>query len=285
MTSSSTQPSWVVLKFGGGLITEKQNLLTARKPVIDALASAVSDIQAAGRSPIVVHGAGSYGHIKAKRWRLHEGRIDGWISESTNDDGITSQDEACLSVHRDMLNLNAQVVESLTRAGLSTSVHPPRDWAIGTGPEFIGDFIEFLDAENDIIPVFFGDVVHCQNNDFGILSGDDLVLRLAKELRGVSAVVFCIGGVQGLLTAPPDETGSELVALWSTDMQLHGHHDSATDVTGGIALKAARAGSISEVVDDVWFVDGKYPSRVVEAAVGGEPLGTRIVAATTQPLD
>ncbi len=274
-----------MIKFGGGLITEKQNLLTVRKQVIDSLAGAVSEIQVAGKSPIVVHGAGSFGHIKAKRWRLHEGRIEGWTPESSNDEYIMSQDEACLSVHRDMLNLNGQVVESLTRAGLSTSVHPPRDWANGTGPEFKGEFIDFLDPDSDTIPVFFGDVVHCPNDDFGILSGDDVVFRLANELGGVSAVVFCIGGAQGLLTAPPNVTGSELVTIWSTDMNLHGHHDSAIDVTGGIALKAARAGSISQVVDDVWFVNGEHPNRVVEAALGGEPMGTRIVPASGQPLD
>ena len=41
-------------------------------------------------------------------------------------------------------------------------------------------------------------------------------------------------------------------------MDLHAHHDSTIDVTGGIALKAARAGAISEVVEDVWFVNGEH---------------------------
>ncbi len=188
MTNSPNPPDWVVLKFGGGLITVKEKLLTARQQVIDALAGAIAVIQAAGRSPIVVHGAGSFGHIKAKRWRLHEGRIHGWAPESTDGDSVTSQDEACVSVHRDMLTLNARVVESLARVGLVTSVHPPRDWANGTGPEFTGEFQEFLHGVIDTIPVFFGDVVHCLDNDFGILSGDDIVLRLAMELEGVSAV-------------------------------------------------------------------------------------------------
>jgi len=144
MTNSPTPPDWVVLKFGGGLITVKEKLLTARQQVIDALAGAIAVIQAAGRSPIIVHGAGSFGHIKAKRWRLHEGRIHGWAPESIDDDGIISQDEACVSVHRDMLILNARVVESLTRVGLVTSVHPPRDRANGTGPGFTGEFQDFL---------------------------------------------------------------------------------------------------------------------------------------------
>ena len=285
MPNSTTPPDWVVLKFGGGLITVKDKLMTARQQVIDALAGAIAIIQEAGRSPIVVHGAGSFGHIKAKRWRLHEGRIHGWAPESTDGDGITSQDEACISVHRDMLTLNARVVESLARVGLVTSVHPPRDWANGTGPGFTGEFQDFLHGEIDTIPVFFGDVVHCLDNDFGILSGDDIVLRLAMELEGVSTVVFCLGGAQGLLSSPPDDPDSELVPLWSPDMPLHGHHDKAIDVTGGIALKAARAGTIAEVVEDVWFVSGEHPNRVVEAALGGEPSGTRIVPAASRPLD
>ncbi len=284
MTQPRSTPEWVVIKFGGGLITKKHELLTVNHSIIDALVGAVSEIQASGMSPIIVHGAGSFGHIKARKWRLHEGRIEGWIDD-TGDDSINSQDDACLSVHNDMLQLNAHVVDSLTRAGLVSSVHPPRDWAIGTGPEFTGIFHDFLDISDTTIPIFFGDVVNCLNDDFGILSGDDIVLRLAMELDAVSAVVFCLGGAEGMLTAPPDVSDSELIAIWSTDMDLHGRHDSDIDVTGGIALKAARAGSICEVVDAVWFVNGEYPDRVVKAALGGEPLGTRIVPATGQPLD
>ena len=52
--------------------------------------------------------------------------------------------------------------------------------------------------------VTHGDVVDCDEPlMFGILSGDDLVYRLATELSGVKRLIFAMGGVEGVLLSPP----------------------------------------------------------------------------------
>jgi isopentenyl phosphate kinase len=66
----------VVIKWGGGLITDKTTLCTPNLPVIAQLAEAVKRCIDSGVDVVLVHGAGSFGHLRAKHWRLNEGRVD-----------------------------------------------------------------------------------------------------------------------------------------------------------------------------------------------------------------
>ena len=60
----------LLVKLGGSVVTDKDKLRTARRPAIRRLAAEL----AAVRQPLlVVHGAGSFGHILASHHRLNEG--------------------------------------------------------------------------------------------------------------------------------------------------------------------------------------------------------------------
>ena len=109
----------VVIKWGGGLITHKDKLCTVNQNVIDSLANVCKN---SNKKLVIVHGAGSFGHMKAKKFRLAEGRVAG-----------LSQDEAVAEVRNDMLELNQKVVSSLESRGLDVRSFPPHQWAKGTG--------------------------------------------------------------------------------------------------------------------------------------------------------
>ena len=55
----------VVIKFGGGLITNKSQMCTPELETIDNLVGVVKQCIDTGLRVIVVHGAGSYGHLRA----------------------------------------------------------------------------------------------------------------------------------------------------------------------------------------------------------------------------
>jgi isopentenyl phosphate kinase len=125
------------------------------------------------------------------------------------------------------------------------------------------------------IHITFGDVVRCDPpEDFGILSGDDLMLRLAIELPDVSHVIFAMGGTAGLMTNP--SPNGELIPSWNRGMRFDGYHSQDVDVTGGIFLKASRASVISEFVEHVWLIDGTQTNRILEILDIGHTIGTRI---------
>jgi len=265
----------VVVKLGGGLITDKSRLCTVLPDRLTGLANAIAAIQEAGKQVVLVHGAGSFGHLRAREWNLVGGRQSGPLNIETTD-GCSSQDEAVELVRSEMDTLNGYVTAALAEAGVGCSIHPPRDWVEGTGPSFTGN-VQLLASDDENVQVTYGDVVAVQGDrEFGILSGDDLAFRLATELPDVEALVFALGDVEGLMDVTPGSDGVSLLTEWSSSDSFEGHHEESIDVTGGIFLKAARAAGAAATVPAVWFVDGRHPDRIVAAACGEQPIGTRI---------
>ena len=56
---------------GGGLITDKTQLKSIRENNITKVSKIIAEILADGNSVILVHGAGSFGHLEAKKWISH----------------------------------------------------------------------------------------------------------------------------------------------------------------------------------------------------------------------
>lgn len=265
----------VVIKWGGGLITDKTTLCTPKLDVIEALATSVRRCLDNDLDVILVHGAGSYGHLRAKHWRLNEGRVD---ADITPDDQCQSQADAVACVRQEMLALNDHVCSALQQQGVPTVIHPPHHWAQGVGAEFEGDLARF-NVRPGTVAVTFGDVVPVAGDaEFGILSGDDLVYRLATEVPYVERLVFAIGGVDGLLRCPPDRaTDDDLIEEWSPSIAFEGIHHSEIDVTGGIGLKASRGAEAAAKGIEVLMVNGGHADRVFDACMGREVRGTRVV--------
>jgi len=260
----------VVLKLGGGLITEKARLTTVQSDRLERLATEIANAAQQGVHVLVVHGAGSFGHLRAKAWGLADGR-----SNVQADDGCSNQDEAVERVRADMMALAEHVTGALHCAGLVTSKHPPHRWAVGTGTDFLGDVSPL--QPSTIIPVTWGDVVPVDGPaEFGILSGDDLVHRCAVELPNILRVVFAMGGADGVLRKPPHEAVREdLIEVWHDEAEFVGVHAADMDVTGGIGLKVQRARSIAAHGIETLFVNGEVEGRL-EAALLGRPVrGTR----------
>ena len=251
------------MKLGGGLITNKDKLCSVNLSVIDTLASVISKVN---KRLIIVHGAGSFGHLKAKEFKLEKGRIEGM-----------NQDAAIEDVRSDMLELNTHVMDALERNGISAEAFPPHTWASGLGVDFLGNL-----PYSEGITVVFGDVVIDSNQGFGILSGDDLVVRYALETPDVEHLIFAVAGVDGLLRVPPHIAGpDDLIEEWSPDVEFIGEHQSMIDVTGGIGLKASRGSIVAEAGIRVSIISGEHPDRILNAIEGKSVIGTSIVSRNT----
>ena len=223
------------------------------------MAEICKQIVAMGHELVIVHGAGSFGHIRAKEYRLAEGDIQD-----------LDQSNAINLVRSDMDMLHTHVIEALTP--LVVHSHAPRDYVTNTGANFQGDLDRFLQPG---VHVTFGDVVDCEPPElFGILSGDDLMLRLSNELPDVEYTIFAMGGTPGVMTDFGND--AKIIPKLTADTGFTGIHESDIDVTGGIFLKVERAFEISRKVDHVWFIDGHHPERVLEILHNGETIGTRI---------
>ncbi|PDH24638.1 MAG: hypothetical protein CND29_01875, partial [Marine Group II euryarchaeote MED-G36] len=58
----------LLIKFGGGLITKKDKMMSVNNEAINNLAKTTSILLAKNHHVTIVHGAGSFGHLKAKKW-------------------------------------------------------------------------------------------------------------------------------------------------------------------------------------------------------------------------
>jgi len=259
----------VAIKLGGGLITDKGSMKKFDHEAVEEVVDSLRSVADLGASIVLVHGAGSYGHLLAKKWGIAEG---------LNIDKEREQMAAVSEIRSDMRELNGLIMGKMEERGLECSCHPPSDWVTGTGAKFSGDVSFFERGVEEPIPTTFGDVVDTDDETkFGILSGDDLMLRLSTELE-VTHCIFLIGDSDGVLTGPPGEKNSELITHLGPGTKINGVHNAEIDVTGGIGLKIDRSLEIARVVEEVWIIDGRKPNRVVDLLTSGETIGTKIMS-------
>ncbi|TLZ69515.1 MAG: isopentenyl phosphate kinase family protein [Methanobacteriota archaeon] len=256
----------LLVKLGGSVITVKSKYRTLRGPDLSRLARELA--AGAGPDTVVVHGAGSYGHILAAKHRLGEGYDN------------PAQLGAVAQVQRDVRALDLKVLDALLRARLRPVAVPPSlvmRYHDGRLAVFdVGPFRDYLMRE--LLPVSFGDVVMDTKRRFAIASGDDVILELAKLFRP-ERVLF-VADVDGVFTADPKrhKEAKLLEAIGPGALDSIAFATEATqDVTGGLRGKLLRMVEIAKHARDVRIINGLARGRLEAAVRGDDVPGTRVV--------
>ena len=134
--------SRVVIKLGGGLITDKGSMKKFDSESVQRVVESISLVVEIGVPIIIVHGAGSFGHLLAKEWSISDG-LDQKIAEE--------QRMIVKKIRSDMRELNRLIVTRLVETGLEAEALPPSEWAIGTGSKFQGEIINFQREEMEML--------------------------------------------------------------------------------------------------------------------------------------
>ncbi len=254
----------LLVKLGGSVLTDKAHLRTPRKTAIARLTKELSGL---GDDLLVVHGAGSFGHILARKYALN-----GPLSRG--------KAQGAAIVQRDVRTLDGLVVDGMLKAGLAPVVLPPSavltlDDGRVTSFE-VAPFREY--ARAGFTPVTFGDVVRDRGRGVSVCSGDVLMLELARAFRP-RCVVFA-ADVDGLYTADPRKRKDAqlLLSLSEGDLPLTDFGPAkGPDVTGGIEAKVRRMLEIASYADECLIVNGNVKNRVRDALRGRIVVGTRVV--------
>ncbi|MFB6164523.1 MAG: isopentenyl phosphate kinase [Haloarculaceae archaeon] len=240
-----------VLKLGGSVITRKDEPETIDERALERAADAVAT---ADDELVVVHGGGSFGHHHADAHGV------------TTTDGTTDA-AAVRAIHGAMQRLNAAVVEALAAADVpAVPVHPlsvasrssddELDLPPGSVRRLLGE---------GFVPVLHGDVVAHAGAGATVVSGDELVIGLARAIEA-DRVGLC-SAVPGVLDA--DEEVIDRIDDFDAVAAVLGASD-ATDVTGGMAAKVREllALSVPASIFDLDglkpFLAGERPGTVVE---------------------
>ncbi len=254
-----------LVKLGGSVITDKSKLRTFRRAACERLAK---ELSAANDSLAIVHGAGSFGHIEAKKHSLHEGFKE------------DAQLKFVARVQRDVRELNLKVLESLIDRGIRAVSIPPAAAGVfwdGQVQSFDREPFESV-LKLGLTPVSFGDVVPDGSMGFSICSGDLIMESLAKEFKP-AAVIFC-ADVDGVFEADPkrDKTAKLIPRLdLETLSSIKRTQSRSVDVTGSIYAKLEKMLAISRNCEKCMIVNGNVPGRLETALRGEEVISTVVV--------
>jgi isopentenyl phosphate kinase len=258
----------IVIKVGGSALTDKNKKYAPRT---QSIRQATRQIAAICKvySLVLVHGAGSFGHIPVEKYRLAHG-----FKNSRQLKGLAVTKSKLLEwemiLDKALLKQKVPLVPFLasdfivTRKGriFSSDLRPLQNW-----------------LRLGCVPTVGGDIVPDSHQGFSILSGDQLAVHLALKLKA-KRLIFAtdVDGIfdsdpklnpeAKLLTNLTNSTASRLVAK-ATSL-------TTPDVTGGMAgkigeaLVAARAGVLVE------FVNLTKDDRLLKAALGRHVVSSRI---------
>ncbi len=258
----------LIVKLGGSVITDKHRRFAVKRSALKRLASEL----AAVKGPlVVVHGGGSFGHPLASKYKIDEGYKN------------ERQLMGLSLTHRAMERLNAHVIDALQKAGLPAIAIPPSACAVVSDGRIrsmeLAPIKKLL--ELGLAPILYGDAVPDLSRGMCILSGDQLIVHLAREL-GAGRVVLGVD-VDGVYTGDPKvDLNVKLVpeitlANWPKLVESISSA-GGKDVTGGMANKVRELLALAERGVEAEIVNATKPGTLRRAILGERGLGTRVVA-------
>ncbi|KXB00562.1 hypothetical protein AKJ48_01700 [candidate division MSBL1 archaeon SCGC-AAA261O19] len=257
----------LIVKLGGSIITDKSKEFTVREDALNRLAEELTSVEG---PLIVVHGGGSFGHPLASKYGINSGYEN------------KSQLMGFALTHRAMEELNSAVVSTLQDASIPAVPIQPSACVIVENGEISSIEVSSIRKllELGLVPVMYGDAVPDLERGMSILSGDQLVVFLAREL-GVERVILGVD-TDGVYTGDPkkDEEAELLPKITPKNWQEIKDSLStgaAPDVTGGMRRKVEELLKLPEIGIEAQIINASKPKTLKKAIKGDKSLGTRII--------
>lgn len=156
-----------IIKIGGAALTKKEEESTLNDEVLDQVIQMITQLAKHGLKFILIHGAGSFGHIQAKRNPVNTGGI--WV-------GL---------VRAAVIKLSQIITAKLSKNEVNAVMISPFPTWETKNNEVISHNSKTIEnlVFSGLIPVIHGDVVVDSLDKFSILSGDVIGRVLAEELK------------------------------------------------------------------------------------------------------
>jgi len=257
-----------VLKIGGSVITMKDKALTPNNSAIKRLAK---EIAGSRLSPlIIVHGGGGFGHPIAAKYGIAEGFKD------------EKQMVGFSETHNAMMKLNMLIVEALLDEGLPAFSMAPSSFIITRSGRIQHIYRDPLEQALKLgfTPVLYGDAVFDYDLGFTVLSGDQILSRLATELNAERIIIGV--DVDGLYTIDPkiDPRAQLITCLTLNELvnlidKIGGSR--SVDVTGGMMGKIRELMAPAMNGINILIVNALKPNYIYKALRGEDVVGTKII--------
>lgn len=245
----------ILIKLGGSVITDKSQYKKYDKEQASRLCREIAE---SGSQVMIVHGAGSFGHVLAKKYSIQK--------------GMTSQEQVApaAQVHHDAMELGMLLTDELMNVGIPCASLAPGSCFVMEGGRLVVDNDEVIRrmADIGIMPVTFGDVVMDRDKRFGIVSGDELMEVMARTFDP-ERVVF-VSDIDGLYDKNPKMHSDAKFIPSVTRETVEGFvcEEDVDDVTGGVRNKMEAMLRMCTPRRDCVLVNGTVPGRLLSLLRG-----------------
>jgi isopentenyl phosphate kinase len=243
----------IILKIGGSILTNKDSLESEVDS--DSLKRIASEIKASlDNSPkelIIVHGAGSFGHPPAKKYR---------IGEAFDESEYPQKRLGFCETQNAVKKLNMYVCEAFIEEGLPVVAVPASSFMTATNKRITDGNLDLFKRylKKGFIPVIYGDVVLDNELEICVISGDQLIQYLAANLKPKQVILGT--DVDGVYSKNPKTHDDAIFFDRFTSLSDLDTLEGTTnvDVTGGMV------GKIKELL---YLADLGIESKIINAEV------------------
>lgn len=240
----------IILKLGGSVITRKAAKKPTLNPVnLERIASEIA--QAKVEKLVIIHGAGSFGHIHARKYEIG--------SEIKDEEELAWKKMGFALTQNTVKNLNHFVCHFLLNHGIPAIAVPPSSFITSNNKRIKSANLAMVEKylEMGLVPILHGDVVPDENEaiQMAVISGDQLVNYLAANLKPERIILG--SDVDGIYNRDPKgDSRAKLLPVVKSLSDLEFLEGARTvDVTGGMAgklkelLELAGEGIQSEIIN------------------------------------
>ena len=243
----------IILKIGGSILTSKDS--ADSEVDTKSLKRIASEIKASldnsAKELVIVHGAGSFGHPPAKKYK---------IGEAFDEDEYPQKRIGFCETQNAVKKLNMLVCEAFIEKGLPVVAIPASSFMTASNKRIVegnlDNFKKYL--RKGFIPVIYGDVVLDEELEICVISGDQLIQYLARNLNPDMVVLGT--DVDGVYNKNPKTHDDAIFFDRFSSLQDLDTLEGTTnvDVTGGMV------GKIKELL---YLADLGIESKIINAEV------------------
>jgi len=258
----------IIIKLGGSVITDKNKYMVPDKKNISRLAKEIAEARRERKIDLVlVHGAGSFGHMPAKKYGIKEG-----IFNERQRFGFAYTNYSCSM-------LSQRIVSALLKEGIPAIVVTPLTVISHTGKKLKKFDTTVVSAllKYGYVPVMRGDVVLDDKICGSISSGDEQVPYLARDLNADN-IIYGVD-VDGIFTADPKTNKNAklipLITKKNINKALSYLEEAKTnDVTGGMKSKITELLQSASV--PIYIVNARKPTNMKKMLLNQKVINTKI---------
>ena len=256
----------IVIKLGGAAITDKRRLSVINRKTIESSAR----VLASHRNYLLVHGAGSFGHIPVRKYNL-TGRVGSYRQLV----GYAKTKASLLKLESELVSILAKNHIPVAPVAASSCLIADRGRIVSQNFEAVANMLEL-----GLIPCIGGDLVQDISLGATVVSGDQIAVKLATAFHARS-IIFGTD-VDGLFTADPKrDHKAKLISTLDTSglrkWARRAEPANVPDASGGMRGKLTELLPAVKAGVKVMIINLNHPQRL-QRAIAGKPVKGTIIA-------